>query len=52
MNSHFVDTLSWDSKDIMFVAQDTGPQSLPWHNGRLLVVDRSKLRVWFGEYDM
>jgi hypothetical protein len=34
------------SPDTLYVAADVGPEALPWHNGRLLLLDPANNRVW------
>lgn len=42
---------SWRTPDVFHTAQDRGPNGMPWHNGRIFMVDRNAKRVWFGEWD-
>jgi len=41
----------WHATNTKYVAQDRGPKHLPWHNGRLFIVEPDSRRVWFGEWD-
>ncbi len=41
----------WQAAHIVHTAQDRGPKGMPWHNGRIFMVDRNAKRVWFGEWD-
>ena len=58
VRSHFSDEqfkndAIWQRKDIRHLAQNRSPNNdfLPWHNGRIFIIDTQARRVWFGDWD-
>jgi hypothetical protein len=41
----------WSSQAIQFISQNRGHDSLPWHRGRIFVVNRKSGRVWFTDWN-
>jgi|GEM_PF-4449205 len=43
----------WERDDVHHLAQNMSPNNdiLPWHNGRIFIIDSEAGRVWFGDWD-